>query len=106
MSEENKYISISARVTPEVHNQLQELLQRYSVSRKRKVSLADLVSASLHISNKEMNQAINKVLRTKVQIRKKKSEIGRKVTSLSPEALAKVQAIIDAEEGKSNEPCK
>jgi len=97
MSEEkeSKMVNVSARITKETHEKVTAFLKQHSSHRK--VSVADLINATLEIPEDVMKKALTKVLRGKNQTRRKRSEIGKKITNLSPEALARVQAIIDEE---------
>jgi len=88
--------NISCKLPIEVHEKLSSRLK--TLTRGRKVAVADLITAALEVPDEVLKPLIAEVLNNKTRKRTEAVGLGMKVTKLSPDALAKVQAIIDAEE--------
>lgn len=94
MSEKN----VSCRLSLEVHEKLTKKLK--SVVNGKRISVGDLMSAAIEIPDEVLKPFVAEVLRAKTRSKSEAVGLGMKVRSLSSEAQAKVQAIIDAEESE------
>jgi len=93
--EKEKDIRVSAFLSPELNDKLLEKTK--GLSPDAKISLANFIEAAIAIDDKYFSAQIKIIGSRKKEDRRRKSELNKKIDKLSPEAIAKIQAIVDAE---------
>jgi len=88
--------NVSCRLPVETHDKLTKRLK--SLVQGRKVSVGDLIAATLKVPDEIIKPLVDEVLSEKIRFRSEAVGLGMKVRGLSSKSQAKIQAIIDAEE--------